>query len=244
MKGQLRRRQEREVLAVSITHFSPHRSSCMFAVTCFHCVTFFLAETYCNAELWGGRGNREVEWKMWRDQKNGGGKEVSFTQTQRDTINEEKISKIERNYRCSSVVFPYSEQFVDSLLRVFMRTCFLLHYNLYFSIFSDEINLCSVSHVKFEYEADLCGLLVKLHPAKQVMACVGVFRYKIELMSLSSTRMQHFSFCEWSRRPKRHFVRFRTARGRDELENKVVCVLDTGFTCWYTVVIKLLLILY
>lgn len=38
----------------------------------------------------------------------------------------------------------------------------------------DEINLCSVSYVQFEYEADLCGLLEKLCPVKQLMACMDI----------------------------------------------------------------------
>lgn len=79
LKGQLRRKQEREVLAVSITT-RLSRSFCVcFKATSF--LSFFLAETYRDAELGGGQRNRGVERKTGKRQTTGGAQEISFTET-------------------------------------------------------------------------------------------------------------------------------------------------------------------
>lgn len=53
-----------------------------------------LSETYSDAELGDGQRNRGVEGEAGGGQKIGGAQEVSFTETQGEAVDEEKLSKL------------------------------------------------------------------------------------------------------------------------------------------------------
>lgn len=84
MKGQLRRKQEREVLAVSINTFTFSEIILFLFLTPYLLsvtMAFSLTETYRDAEFGVGQRNRDVEWKTTRGWKSQGAQEVSFTET-------------------------------------------------------------------------------------------------------------------------------------------------------------------
>lgn len=66
-----------------------------------------LTETYRDAEHRDGQRNRDVEGKTGPGQNTGGAPKVSSTQTQREAINEEKISKLETDYHCNHSVSSF-----------------------------------------------------------------------------------------------------------------------------------------
>lgn len=58
-----------------------------------------LTETYRDAERGGGQRDGGLEGQTGRGQKNRGTQKIPFTQTEREAINAEKISKLATDYR-------------------------------------------------------------------------------------------------------------------------------------------------
>lgn len=96
LKGQLRRRKEKEALAVSTAKISFYQSVYLSNVSG-PPSSLCLSETDCDAELGDGQRNRDADAEGGGSQKNGGAQKVSFTQTQGEAANEEEeVSKSDR----------------------------------------------------------------------------------------------------------------------------------------------------
>lgn len=81
MKGHLRRRQEREVLAVSKASLDQSFIFFVLAACVLSTSVSFLTETYRDAERGGGQRDGGLEGQTGRGQKNRGTQKIPFTQT-------------------------------------------------------------------------------------------------------------------------------------------------------------------
>lgn len=112
MKGYLRRRQENEVLAVSVdTFFSPQYlfNNCVMVFDPPRYPSF--TETHCDAKRGGGQRDRDMEEKAGRGSNERRTQKIPLAQSERESFNEEEIPNENLKYLLHRSPLPLNKTF-------------------------------------------------------------------------------------------------------------------------------------